>query len=127
MLENSEKFRDTIPKNSETRFRKIPRHKSGNFRQKTGNRRKRSVKHHADSDTGCDRKFRKPIPFSKNTVTDESDRKISKSVSGIPKNSETVFIPSHIFLVFICYGWSQVIIFYKKKSGASLELEIINV
>jgi hypothetical protein len=82
------KFRDTIPKNSETQFRKIPRHKSGNFRQK------RLVKHHADSDTDSDRKFRKPIPFSKNTVTGESDRKISKSVSGIPKNSETVFIPT---------------------------------
>jgi hypothetical protein len=44
MLENSEK-------NSETQFQKIPIHKSDNFRQKTGNRRKRSVKHHADSDT----------------------------------------------------------------------------
>ena len=108
MLENSEKIRDTIPKNSETQFRKISRHKSGiprhnseKFRDtnpvisdKTGNRRKRSVKHHADSDTSSDRKFQKPIPFSKNTVNDESDRKISKSVSGIPKNSETVFIPS---------------------------------
>jgi hypothetical protein len=86
MLENSEK-------NSE----KNPRHNSGNFRDinpvisdKTGNRWKRSVKQHADSD----RKFRKPMPFSKNTVTDESDRKISKSVFGIPKISETVFIPS---------------------------------
>jgi hypothetical protein len=67
--------------------KKIPRHKSGN-------RRKQSVKHHADSDTDSNRKFRKPILFSKNTVTGESDRKISKSVSGIPKNSETVFIPS---------------------------------
>jgi hypothetical protein len=81
-------------KNSETQFRKFPRHKSGNFRQKTGNRWKRSVKHHADSDTDSGRKFRKPIPFSKNTVTGESDRKISKLVSGIPKNSETVFIPT---------------------------------
>jgi hypothetical protein len=70
------KFRDTIP-------------------TKTCNRWKRSVKHHADSDTDSDRKFRKPIPFSKNTITDESDRKISKSVSGIPKNSETVFIPTN--------------------------------
>jgi hypothetical protein len=52
------------------------------------------VKHHTDSDTDSDRKFRKPIPFSKNTVTGESDRKISQSVYGIPKNSETVFIPS---------------------------------
>jgi hypothetical protein len=68
---------------------KIPIHKSGIFRQKTGNRRKRSVKHHADSD----RKFRKPISFSKNTVTNESDRKISKSVFEIPKNSKTVFNP----------------------------------
>jgi hypothetical protein len=56
MLEKSEKFRDTIPKNS------------GKFRdtnpvisEKTGNRRKRTVKHHTDSD----RNFRKPIPFSK--------------------------------------------------------------
>jgi hypothetical protein len=62
---NSEKFRDTIPENSETQFRQFP--------TKTGNRRKRSVKHHADSDTDSDRKFRKPIPFSKNTVTGESD------------------------------------------------------
>jgi hypothetical protein len=77
------KFRDTIPKNSETQFQKIPRHKSGN-------RMKQSVKHHADSD----RKFRKPILFSKNTVTDEFDRKISKSVSRIPKNFETDFIPN---------------------------------
>jgi hypothetical protein len=77
-------------------MKKIMRHNSGKFRdtnpvisEKTGNRRKRSVKHHADSD----RKFRKPISFSKNTVTGESDQKISKSVFGIPKNSETVFIP----------------------------------
>jgi hypothetical protein len=34
MLENSKKIQDTIPKKSETEFRKIPRHKSGNFRQK---------------------------------------------------------------------------------------------
>jgi hypothetical protein len=78
-----------FPKIFETQFRKIPRHKFGNFRQ-TGNRRKRSVKHYVDSD----RKFRKPIPFSKNTVTNEFDRKISKSVFGIPKNFETVFIPT---------------------------------
>jgi hypothetical protein len=39
-------------------------------------------------------KFQKPIPFSKNTVTGESDHNISKSVSGIPKNSETFFIPT---------------------------------
>jgi hypothetical protein len=77
--------------NSETQFQKIPRYKSGNFRKKTDNRRKRSIKHHTDSD----RKFWKPILFSKNTVTGESDRKISKSVSGIPKNSKTVFIPTH--------------------------------
>jgi hypothetical protein len=88
-----------LPKNSETQFRKIPRHNSRKFRDtnpvisdKTGNQRKRSVRHHADSD----RKFRKPILFSKNTVTDESDQKISKLVSGIPKNSETVFIPSRV-------------------------------
>jgi hypothetical protein len=87
--------------NSETQFRKIPRHNFGKFLDtnlvifdKTGNRRKRSVKQHADSDTDSDRKFRIPILFSKNTVTDESDRKISKSVSEIPKNSETVFIPT---------------------------------
>jgi hypothetical protein len=79
---NSEKFRDTIPENSETQFRQFP--------TKTGNRRKRSVKHHIDPD----RKFWKPIPFSKNTVTGESDRKNSKSVCGIPKNSKTVFIPT---------------------------------
>jgi hypothetical protein len=82
---DARKFR----KKFETLFRKIP--------TKTGNRRKLSVKHHADSDTDSDtdsdRKFRKPIPFSKNTVTGESDRKISKLVSGIPKNSKTVFIP----------------------------------
>jgi hypothetical protein len=30
----------------------------------------------------------------KNTVTGESDRKISKLVSEIPKNSEPVFIPT---------------------------------
>ena len=29
--------------------------------------------------------------------TDASDRKKSKTVSGIPKNSETVFIPNHIY------------------------------
>jgi hypothetical protein len=84
------KFRDTIPEISETQIRQFP--------TKSGNRWKRSVKHHADSDTDTDtdsdRNFRKPIPFSKNTVTGESDRKISKSVSGIPKKSETVFIPS---------------------------------
>jgi hypothetical protein len=56
------------------------------------------VKHHADSDTDSDRKFRKAIPFLKNTVTDESDRKISKSVSEIRKNSETVFIPSDRYM-----------------------------
>jgi hypothetical protein len=83
---NSEKFRDTISENSETQIRY--------FSTKTGNQRKRSVKHHADSDTGSDRKFRKLILFLKNTVTGESDRKISKSVSGIPKNSETVFVPT---------------------------------
>jgi hypothetical protein len=67
-----------IPKNLRHNFRKILRHNSGKFRDtnpvisdKTGNRRKWTVKHHADSD----RKFRKPIPFSKNTVTGESDRK----------------------------------------------------
>jgi hypothetical protein len=32
--------------------------------------------------------------FEKNTVTGESNRKISKSVFGIPKNTETIFIPS---------------------------------
>jgi hypothetical protein len=64
MLENSEK--------SKTQFRKNPRHNSEKFRDtnpvifdKTGNRRKRSVKHHADSDIDSDRKFQKPIRFRK--------------------------------------------------------------
>jgi hypothetical protein len=93
MLENFEK--------SKTQFRKIPRHNSGKFRdtnpvisEKTSYQRKRLVKHHADSDTDSDKKFRKPILSSKNTITGESDRKISKSVSGIPKNFETIFIPN---------------------------------
>jgi hypothetical protein len=65
-----------ISKNSETQFRNILRHKSGNFRQKPVTEEKRSVKHHVDSDTDSNRKFRKPIPFSKNIITGESDQKI---------------------------------------------------
>jgi hypothetical protein len=68
--------------------KKIPRHNSGKFRDTNP----------VISDKN---RFRKPSPFSKNTVTGESDRKISKSVSGIPKNSKTVFIPTDSLVALI--------------------------
>jgi hypothetical protein len=37
----------------------------------------------------------------KNTITGEFDRKVLKSVSRITKNSEAIFIPTHICLALL--------------------------
>ena len=72
----------------------IPTAESGKIPIKIGNRWKRSVKRRTDFDTDSELKFRQPIPIPKNTDTDKSDREKPETVFGIPKNSETVFIPS---------------------------------
>jgi hypothetical protein len=75
-------------------FSEIPTAESGKIPIKIGNRWKRSVKRRTDSDTDSESKFRQPILFPKNIDTDKSDREKPETVSGIPKNSESVFIPS---------------------------------
>jgi hypothetical protein len=77
-------------------FSEIPIFESGKIPIKIGNRWKQSVKRRTDPDTDFESKFRQPIPFPKNTDTDKSDREKLETVSGIPKNSGSVFIPRYI-------------------------------
>jgi hypothetical protein len=87
-------------------FSEIPITESGKIPIKIGNRWKRSVKRRTDSDTDSESKFRQPIPFPKNTDTDKSDREKPETVFGIPKNSETVFIPRGHDLLACAYATS---------------------
>jgi hypothetical protein len=79
---HARKFWDTIPENSETQFRKISRHKSGD-------RMKQSVKHHADSDKNSENRFRfRKIPLPMNSIEKFRNRfpeyrKIPKPISSL--------------------------------------------
>jgi hypothetical protein len=110
-LKSSKKYRDVqaMRKIKDT-ISKIPRHNSGKFwdtnpviSDKNGNRRKQSVKHHADSD----RKFRKPIPFPKNTVTDESNQKFRNQFpeyQKIPKPfSSLMMVDGYTLYLYFCW------------------------